>query len=68
MCVLVVPEELKALQKAMEQEALLKKATEFSQRFDRYWETQRKDVLSLVQMEQVQDRSFLEMIRCQPIP
>lgn len=60
MCVLVVPDELKGLQQKQQ-------AKSYSEQFDGYWQSQAQDTKSLVEFELEQDKSFLDMVRQQPL-
>ena len=72
MCVLVVPDELKQLQKLQqaraEQEKRRAAQKQYSQAFDNYWQIMNKDKLSLVAREKSTDQAFLQMVRYQHIP
>ncbi|NVJ66870.1 MAG: hypothetical protein HWE16_10295 [Gammaproteobacteria bacterium] len=72
MCVLVVPDELKQLQKLQqaraEQEVKKEAQKQYSQAFDSYWQIMNKDKLSLVAREKTTDQAFLQMVRHQHMP
>ncbi|MRX28515.1 hypothetical protein [Kangiella sp. HZ709] len=68
MCVLVVPDELKALQLVMQKREKEAKAKKYSEQFDSYWDRQKLDAATLVGIEQEIDRLFLQMVKCNPMP
>lgn len=72
MCVLVVPDELKQLQKLQQeqekQQKILKTQRQYSQAFENYWQVLNKDKLTLVAREKTTDKAFLEMVHYQHMP